>query len=144
MRKYKKTTKKIKPNWLIVFGIVMLTLFITTAFKTNETATLPKKIAGEWITDSPKYADRYFALDEQLLTFATAKNDFDIFRITDVQKNEGRKGDAYILTYADDQGIKHKFAFQYFPDEGDGGAIRIRNKNGIVWIKKKNHRERKS
>ena len=136
-----KTIKTIKPYWPLLVGIILLTSFIASAFQTDETVTLPEKIAGEWISDSPKYADRYFALDERLLTFATAKDDFEIFLITDVQINEDNRGDSYILTYRDGQGIKYKFAFHYFPDEGDGGAIRIRNKNEIVWVKKKNRQE---
>ncbi len=49
-----------------------------------------------------------------------------------------RQGDSYTLTYSDTQGIKYEFTFHYFPDEGDGGAIRIKNRNETVWVKKKN------
>ena len=34
--------------------------------------------------------------------------------------------------------IKYEFTFHYFPDEGDDGAIRIKNRNETVWVKKKN------
>ena len=68
----------------------------------------------------------------------TAKDDFEVFLISDVQMNQGSREDSCTLTYSDTQGIKCEFSFHYFPDEGDGGAIRIKNRNETVWVKKKN------
>ncbi len=133
----KKIFERIKPYWPVLVGIIMLTSIIATAYHTDDVVSLPKKLIGEWITDSPKYYDRFFALEKRLLTFATAKDDFEVFLISDVQIYEDNRGDSYILTYSDTQGTKYKFTFHYFPDEGDGGAIRIKNRNETVWVKKK-------
>jgi hypothetical protein len=97
---------------------------------------LPKKIIGEWTTTYPQYADRFFALEKRLITIGTAKDDFEVFLISDVQIQEDNRGASYKLTYSDTQGIKYEFVFHYFPDEGDGGAIRIKNRNETVWVKK--------
>ena len=134
----KENLEKIKPYWPVLVGIILLTSFIATAFQTDVTASLSKKLIGEWTTTYPKYANRFFALEKRLITIGTAKDDFEVFLISDVQKNEGSRGDSYTLTYSDIQGIKYEFTFHYFPDEGDGGAIRIKNRNETVWVKKKN------
>ena len=132
----KEILEKIKPYWPVLIGIILLTSFIATAFQTDETVSLPKKIIGEWTTIYPKYANRFFALEKRLITIGTAKDDFEVFLISDVQINEDNRGDSYMLTYSDTQGIKYEFSFHYFPDEGDGGAIRIKNRNETVWVKK--------
>ena len=134
----KEILEKIKPYWPVLVGIILLTSFIATAFQTDETVSLPKKLVGEWTTTYPQYADRFFALEKRLITIGTAKDDFEVFLISDVQINEDNRGDSYTLTYSDTQGIKYEFMFHYFPDEVDGGAIRIKNRNETVWVKKKN------
>jgi hypothetical protein len=134
----KEILEKIKPYWPVLVGIILLTSFMATAFQTDETVSLPKKLVGEWTTTTPKYADRFFALEKRLITIGTAKDDFEVFLISDVQLNEDNRGDSYKLIYSDTQGIKYEFAFHYFPDEGEGGAIRIKNRNETVWVKKKN------
>jgi len=134
----KKILEKIKSYWLVLVGIILLTSFIATAFQTDETVSLPKKLVGEWTTTYPQYVDRFFALEKRLITIGTAKDDFEVFLISDVQIKEDNRGASYKLTYSDTRGIKYEFAFHYFPDEGDSGAIRIKNRNETVWVKKKN------
>ena len=134
----KKILEKSKSYWLVLVGIILLTSFIATALQTDETVSLPKKIIGEWTTTYPKYADRFFALEKRLITIGTGKDDFKVFFISDVQLNEDNRGGSYKLTYSDTQGIKYEFTFHYFPDEGDDGAIRLKNRNETVWVKKKN------
>ena len=133
----KEILAKIKPYWPVLVGIILLTSFIATAFQTDETVSLPKKLIGEWTTTYPKYADRFFALEKRLITIGTAKDDFDVFLISNVQMIGDKRGDSYTLTYSDTQGIQYEFTFHYFPDEVDGGAIRIKNRNETVWVKKK-------
>lgn len=133
-----KILENIKPYWPVLVGVILLTSFIATAFQKDETVSLPKKLMGEWKTTYPKYADRFFALEKRLITIGTAKDDFEVFIISDIQMNEGRRGDSYTLTYFDTIGIKYEFTFHYFPDEVEGGAIRIKNRNETVWVKKKN------
>ncbi len=139
----KENLEKIKPYWPVLAGIILLTSFIANAFQTDETVSLSKKLIGEWTTTYPKYANRFFALEKRLITIGTEKDDFEVFLISDVQKNEDNRGDSYTLTYSDTQGIKYEFTFHYFPDEGDG-AIRIKNRNETVWVKKKNRQDEDS
>jgi hypothetical protein len=134
----KKPYWKRKPYWIVLVGIILLTSFMANAFQKDEPIELPKKILGEWTTTYPKYADRFFAIEKRLITIGTGKNDFKVFFISDVQLNEDNRGGSYKLTYSDTQGIKYEFTFHYFPDEGDGGAIRLKNRNETVWVKKKN------
>ena len=60
-----------------------------------------------------------------------------LFIISGVKMKQGNRGDSYTLTYFDKIGIKYEFTFHYFPDEAEGGAIRIKNRNETVWVKKK-------
>ncbi|HIJ56110.1 MAG TPA: hypothetical protein HPQ03_08285 [Deltaproteobacteria bacterium] len=133
----KEILEKIKPYWSVLAGVILLTSFIATAFQTDETVSLPKKLIGEWTTTFPKYANRFFVLEKRLITIGTAKDDFEVFLISGVQMNQGSRGGSYTLTYSDTQGIKYEFTFHYFPDEGNGGAIRIKNRNETVWVRKK-------
>ena len=138
MRIKVKTIKKRKPYWLVIVGIILLTSFFATAFQKEETAELPKKIMGEWKTTYPKYADRFFTLEKRLITIGTGKDDFEVFIISNIKMNKDNRGQSYTLTYYDAIGIKYDFSFHYFPNEFEGGAIRIKNRNETVWVKKEN------
>ncbi len=133
----KKILETIKPYWPILVGIILLTSIIATAFQPDDSVSIPKKLIGEWVTTSPKYATRFFVLEKRLITIGTGKDDFEVFLISGIQKTEGSRGDFYNLTYSDSQGIEYEFTFHYFPDEGEGGAIRIKNRNETIWVKKK-------
>ena len=128
--------KKIKPHWFVLAGMILLTSFFANAFQKDEVVELPKKLRGEWTTTTPKYADRFFALEDRLITIGTGKNDFEVFIISDVKMIQDKRGDSYTLTYFDTIGIKYEFTFHYFPDEVEGGTIRIKNRNETVWVKK--------
>ena len=133
----KKSLKKMKPYWPVFAGVILLTSFFANAFQKNEPIELPKKLMGEWTTTHAKYADRFFALEKRLITIGTGKNNFDVFIVSDVKMKQSHRGDSYTLTYFDKIGIKYEFTFHYFPDEAEGGAIRIKNRNETVWVKKK-------
>lgn len=133
----KKIFEKIKSCWLLLAGIILLTAFIATAFQTDDAVSLPKEVCGEWVTTSPRYSDRFFRLENRLITFATGRDEFEVFVVSDIKKNKSNKGDFYTLTYSDTHGAEYKFRFHYMPDEGEGGAIRIKNQNKMVWMKRK-------
>ena len=142
MKKVKKEfLKKIKPYWPLLVGNLLLISFFATAYEKDEQIELPENIMGEWTTTSPKYADRFFALEKRLITIGTGKDNFEVHIISNIKMSGDNRGESYSLTYYDAIGIKYEFTFHYFPNEVEGGAIRIKNRNDIVWVKKEKNTE---
>ncbi len=99
----------------------------------DEPDPLPDALVGRWVTEEPKYADRFFELTKNVVVFGKGYEYLDIRRIRRVVESQTSGGALYSITYANDKGKEYRFSFYYEPK--DGGVIRFKNQMQIKWTK---------
>lgn len=95
----------------------------------------PNELVGKWKTTAPKYADRFFKIDREIITIGTGGETFEIYTIKKItrKKNPTEGSLLYTIYSKNEEGIEYKFALYYAPEKG--GVIRLKNQRDIVWTK---------
>ena len=100
----------------------------------------PDDVMGVWKTSSPKYADRYFEITKERITFGIGEGNFEIYFIKKIRMKQfpQDKSRLYTIYYEDDKGGEYTFAFYYYHE--NGGVIRLKNQREIEWKKDQDNR----
>ena len=95
----------------------------------------PNELVGIWKTSAPKYVDRFFKIDQDIITIGTGGENVEIYTIKKIRtkKDPTERSLLYTLYYENEEGVECKFAFYYSSEKG--GVIRLKNQRHIVWTK---------
>ncbi len=110
---------------LVVAGLLYRFLFSTPQ-------VIP--IYGKWISDDPPYDDCYMKITPQEIVFGEGQKLIGAYRIIRIE-DETKAGKYLYTVHYDDDG-ELKIAFEY--KAVNGGEIRIRNQERIVWTRSAN------
>ncbi len=118
---------------LIAFAI----LVALSGCQCGKNRSIPNDLVGVWKTSAPKYADRFFEIEKNTITFGTGEGNFEIYAITniEVEKVREEKSTLYTICYENEEEQKYKFAFYHYSEKK--GMIRLKHQNQIVWTKEK-------
>ncbi len=92
---------------------------------------LPAEVLGRWATAEPRYADRFFEIQPEILRFGTGGNSSEVYSIRRIDTEPHPRGRLFRLTYLVD-GEDMQFAFHY---DAATSTIRLYNQSGFEWIK---------
>lgn len=92
---------------------------------------LPAEVLGRWATTEPRYADRFFELQPEILRFGTGGNGSEVYSIRRVDAEPHPRGRLFRVTYLVD-GEDMQFAFHYDPATS---TIRLHNQSSFEWVK---------
>lgn len=114
----------------ILMAVTVFTTLVVIYFP--KTTPIPNELIGVWITSSPKYAKRFFAIKKDSLIFGTSKllNDHGI--ISKINKTVQDESILYAIDYESGQDGKQQFSFFYDPVNR---TIRFKNKKQTEWKK---------
>jgi hypothetical protein len=88
-------------------------------------------LIGVWKTSAPTYADRYFEITKDSITFGTGEGTHVSHRILSIEMVPQEAEQVYIISYADG-GQKSVFSFHL-----NNGVIRIKNQKELQWTKQR-------
>ena len=113
--------------------LILFTIFF--GWQCGYERTAPDELIGTWVTSTPKYADRFFKINTDTITFGTGEGNVEPYTIKKItiKKGPAETGMLYTIFYKNEEGIKHQFAFYHSPEKG--GVIRLKNQTHIEWIK---------
>lgn len=96
---------------------------------------VPDHLLGVWTTSTPRYADRYIEIRNDMIIFGTGGDTFELHVLAEFK--EVREGEAllYTIIHLNHFGQPYSLSFYYEPS-GDG-IIRFKNQREIVWTKAK-------
>ena len=119
------------------FGALMM-LSIFLGWHCGYEKTAPNDLVGIWETSAPKYADRFFKIDQDTITIGQGGDAFEIHVIKKIhaKKIPEERSILYTIYYENESVDDYKFAFYYSPE--NGGMIRLKHKKNIIWKKKNN------
>jgi len=97
----------------------------------------PNELVGIWKTSALKYADRFFKIDQTIITIGTGGENVEIYTIKKItmKKPPTERSVLYTIYSKNEEGVEYKFAFYYSPEKG--GVIRLKNQRHIVWTKQR-------
>jgi len=95
----------------------------------------PNELVGIWKTAALKYADRFFKIDQKIITIGTGGENIEIYTIKKIRTKKGptERSLLYTIYSKNEEGVEYKFAFYYSSE--NGGVIRLKNQRHIVWTK---------
>ena len=113
--------------------LILFTIFF--GWQCGYEKTAPDELVGTWETPAPKYADRFFKINKDTITFGTGEENVEPYTIKKItiKKGPAEAGMLYTIYYKDEKGTKYQFAFYHSPEKG--GVIRLKNQTHIEWIK---------
>ncbi len=115
---------------------ILAALTLTSVFfgcQGAKLTSLPDGLLGVWKTSAPKYADRFFELKREAITFGTGEGASSAHDILSVEKVPAGKQVLYTIRYATEGGKRSEFSFYY--DPANGGTIRFKNQKEMEWKK---------
>ncbi len=92
---------------------------------------LPAEVLGRWATTEPRYADRFFEIQTEILRFGTGGDGLEVYSITRVTTEPHPRGRLFRVTYLVD-GADMQFAFHY---DASNSTIRLHNQSSFEWLK---------
>lgn len=119
---------------LVLLVVIMTTFF---GFQCGKNKNAPDYLVGVWRTSHEKYADRFFEIERNSITFDIGEGKSATHRIinVEIEKTPKEKGTLYTIYYKHEEGEKLKFSFYY--DPANQGQIRFKNQDQIVWTKER-------
>jgi hypothetical protein len=104
---------------------------------------VPPDLVGLWKTDHPRYEDRYFELTVDKITLGMGSGDTGSFPIREIGRERAGRTTLYSVGYANAvEGVRDTLSFYYEPQ--DGGAIRFRNQQNILWKRARAHADQRA
>lgn len=115
--------------------VVLMMLTLCFGLHCGYERTAPNELVGIWKTSAPKYADRFFKLDQDTITIGQGGDAFEIYVIKKihVKKIPEERSILYTIYYENEEVDAYKFAFYYSPE--NGGSIRLQYQKNIIWKK---------
>ena len=92
---------------------------------------LPVEVLGRWATTEPRYEDRFFEIETEILRFGTGGNSSEVYSITRVNTEPHPRGRLFTVTYRVDD-ADMQFAFHY---DAGSSTIRLHNQSSFEWVK---------
>ena len=119
--------------FLIVLGIVLIVTVAFFKFCGEDSVEIPAKLFGHWITDDPDYADRFFELSQDNVTFGIGNGGSAEYTIETIRGAIKANNIIYVITFNDDDGTEYKQSV-YF-SKSDEDLLIFKNQNEIEWYK---------
>ncbi len=116
---------------------ILAALIVLSGFICKENTTVPEGLVGKWTTEDPKYEGCFLELMKDTIVFGTAEGDSDRGTIKNIKKEKSSTISRvfFTISYVDQAQLEYKLPIYYFPEEG--GIIRFKNQQQIIWTKEK-------
>jgi hypothetical protein len=111
--------------------IVLLSLSVLGCQESRNTH-VPKDLIGKWVTNAPKYEDRYLELTENMIYFGTGGKTFDFDPIGKISMTPQGKRVLYTISYYHIEGQEFKLSFFHDPKRQ---TLALKNQPRIIWTK---------
>ncbi len=122
-----------------ILGVILASLAVaavSSKFNCGENNTVPQDLIGVWKTDAPKYADRFFEITEDQITFGIGGGDVDVWPIKRIEENTNGQIVSYKFYYTKSGLQDYRLEFDY--EQKDENLIRFSNQKTIEWRKVRN------
>ncbi len=96
---------------------------------------VPANLLGVWKTSEPRYANRFFKLTKDAITFGTGGDNVDRYPIASIERTRDEEGLLYNIHYLNREGQQYAFSIYY--DSTNHGVIRFKNQKRFTWTRER-------
>lgn len=101
----------------------------------RELRQLPLELAGQWVTEDPRYDARFLQLEEHAVIFETGAGQ-ERGTLEEIRLLSAASGTLYRIRYRVAGDDPQELALQLLPD----GSLRLGNRQDLVWTRSHGHR----
>lgn len=113
---------------------LFLALLFTSAFVVacapRGPAEVPEELLGVWITDDPRYEDRFLKLEKRKIHFGMGGNEATEAPIIGLEELSERGALVYRIKYLSPDGLEYTQSLYY---DRSTGELRYKNRPSVVW-----------
>jgi len=121
-----------KPTWIFVAIALLATIMGCQSRKDNP---VPENLLGVWKTSEPRYANRFFKLTKDAITFGTGGDNVDTYPIASIERTRDEEGLLYNIHYLIREGQQYTFSIYY--DSTNHGVIHFKNQKHFTWTRER-------
>jgi hypothetical protein len=117
--------------FLIALGVLLIGTVAFFLISSKDSVEIPDKLFGRWVTDDPKYADRFFELSQTNVSFGIGDGRRADYTIETIQGALEDNNVIYTITFTDDEGVEYSQSVHFSKSNDD--LLIFKNQNGIEW-----------
>ena len=102
-------------------------------FSSEDSVEIPAKLFGRWVTDDARYADRFFELSQDYITFGLGGDRSAEYTIETIRGALENDNMIYTITFSDDDGVEYSQSVHF--SKSDNDLLVFKNQDGIEWYK---------
>jgi hypothetical protein len=115
-----------------LLSIPLLLLLACLGCSRDNPKILPDQLNGFWVTDVPRYQDRFLEFDRVYVFIGVGSPQVPTLQMVDkVEAEPAGKETTYTIYSSDLQGNSYQMTLQFNPL--NGGEIQLKSQRGIVW-----------
>ncbi len=115
------------------FWLLLASLTALAGCNSVEITDLSNDLIGTWKTSEPRYADRFFTLQQTRISFGTGGSDYTIHPISSVEgREEPEQGRVLYTVYYPLDAQEQLFSFYHYPASQ---SIRFKNQDNFEWTR---------
>ena len=117
------------PRLFLASAIVIIALF---SCHERVPVTIPEELVGKWKTSAPAYAERFFELGKDSISFGTGEGQTELYFIKGMEKINEKGRTLFTLYYENVEGEEYEISFYHSKTEG---VVRLKYQKGLAWRK---------
>jgi hypothetical protein len=121
-----------KSKWFLYILVTLFFIAFSVWFY-GEKPSVPVELEGRWVSDHPKYKDRYLELSRVSVVYRTGLDNLDVNFVTSVEKQPHGNHYLYTIHYKSKKNGEGKISFYW--DPSNTGVITLKNQDSINWTK---------
>ena len=119
-----------KPTRLLHLVVVSVIGSVVVGCAPQEPPEVPKELIGVWITDDPRYEDRFLKLEERTIHFGIGGDQASENPIIDVEELPVEGSIIYRIKYLSPEGLEYSQSLYY---DQQSEEIRYKSRPSVVW-----------
>jgi len=116
---------------LLLLVVVSAIFSVVVGCATQEPPEVPEELIGVWITDDPRFQDRFLKLEKQAIHFGLGGDKASENPVVGVEMELEEAGKAvYRIRFLSPEGVEFRKTLSYDPNQD---VIRYKSRPSVVW-----------
>ena len=105
-------------------------LLVTVGCEPPTISEIPPELRGRWITESPKFEDRYMEFERLRVVFGQGEGESTGHAVHSITADQRTSDTIYHITYISEAGEEYVLTLFYYPRTR---TLRLRNRWRTMW-----------
>jgi len=120
---------------IATIAVLILIIFCIAGCERKTSDPYPDALTGTWVTDEPRYKDRFLEINHSQIIFGTGENEPNTFFIDRIKKKEQSSNTEWTFFCEDMEKNKFEIVILYNTETEDMASITLKNMKTFHWHK---------